>query len=59
MTSINATTLGDADTTADTGETIELRPISGLLGYKIEVGRFTEDVMRELIIECRCLVSKN
>lgn len=48
MTSVNPATLGDANTTADTGETVEFHPISGLLGYKIEVGRFTEDVMRKL-----------
>ena len=45
MTSVDAATVGDSNVTADTGD--RLADVTELLGYKIEVGRFTEDVLRK------------
>ena len=43
VTDIDPDTLGDA--TTDTGRSSP--SVTGLLGYKIEVGRFTEAVLRK------------
>lgn len=51
VTSVSPDTLGDSNTTVDSGESSP--DVTGLLGSKIEVGRFTEDVLRKLVI---CMV---
>ena len=45
VTSVDAETVGDSNSTADTDD--RLVDVAGLLGYKIELGRFTEDILRK------------
>ena len=50
MTSLDPGSHGNTNTTADTGDSSPA--VTGLLGYKIELGRFTEDVIRK----CRNII---